>query len=145
MKTLEGKTALITGAARNIGRAIALRLANDGANIVVNGLGDPDAANAVADEVRARGVEAAVQMGDAGNHKDCQALVAAAEPLGGVDILVLNASRRGQKPFLEMTHAEFRDVIDLTLDSAFHLAQAVIPSMQSKAWGRIVGLGGVSW
>lgn len=144
-KPLSGKTALVTGSARNIGRAIAVRLAQEGANVIINGVSDKPAAEAVRAEVEALGVNAITVMGNIGVEADCRAMVDAAVPLGGVDILILNASQRGQKPFLEMSHTEFRNVVDLSLDGAFHLTQAAIPQMQLKGWGRIVALGGISW
>jgi 3-oxoacyl-[acyl-carrier protein] reductase len=64
---------------------------------------------------------------------------------GGIDILVANASARGQVPFLEMDYAAWRRVIDISLDGTFHLAQAILPMMLERGWGRIVTLGGISW
>ncbi len=145
-KPLAGKTALITGASRNIGRGIAHHLAQEGANIVVNGVSDPDAANQVVEEVKAMGVDAIACMANVTDKAAVDQMFAdAADAFGGVDILVLNASSRGQVPFLEMTHEQWRDVIDITLDGAFYCSQAAIPMMQKNGWGRIVTLGGISW
>lgn len=145
-KPLAGKTALVTGASRNIGRGIAHHLAQEGANIVVNGVSDPDAANKVVEEVKAMGVGAIACMANVTDKTAVNQMFAnAADAFGGVDILVLNASSRGQVPFLEMTHEEWRNVIDITLDGAFHCAQAALPMMQKNGWGRIVTLGGISW
>ncbi|MEK9671376.1 MAG: SDR family oxidoreductase [Rhodospirillaceae bacterium] len=146
---LAGKTAVITGSTRNIGRATALDLAGDGVNIVVNGVQDEAAAKSVADEVDAIGKEtgakAILKMGDVSKKADCDALIqAAVDTFGSVDILVVNASTRGKSAFLEMSHEEFRRVVDLTLDSAFFLCQTAIPHMQKTGFGRIVTLGGVS-
>lgn len=144
--TLAGKTALVTGAARNIGKAIALALAEDGANVVVNAVQDKQAADAVAGEVEAAGGSALVHLADITDRAAVDDMAAAAKDrFGGVDILILNASTRGQSPFLEMSHDDFRKVIDISLDGAFFLAQACIPSMVERGWGRIVGLGGISW
>ena len=127
-KPLAGKTALITGASRNIGRGIAHHLAQEGANIVVNGVSDPDAANQVVEEVKAMGVDAIACMANVTDKAAVDQMFAdAADAFGGVDILVLNASSRGQVPFLEMTHEQWRDVIDITLDGAFYCSQAAIP------------------
>jgi len=143
---LSGKVALITGAARNIGRAIAHQLADEGAAIVVNAVSDQEAADTVVSEIKAKGGNAIACLADVTDAKAVADMVARAKSeLGGVDILVLNASARGQTPFLEMTHEQYRRVIDITLDGAFYLAQACIPMMQEKGWGRIVTLGGVSW
>ena len=145
-KPLAGKTALITGSARNIGRAIALHLAERGANIVVNAATDQDAADAVAEEVRTLGVKSVACIADITDGAAVADMFArAGADIGDVDILVLNASARGQVPFLEMTHEQYKRVIDISFDGAFYRAQACIPSMQKKKWGRIVSLGGIAW
>ena len=145
-KPLAGKTALVTGASRNIGRAIALKLAAAGADIVVNTLQDGQAAERVAGEIKALGRKSLVQVNDIVDRAAVDRMVAAANAaLGPIDILVCNASSRGQVPFLEMSHATWRRVIDISLDGTFHCAQAVLPGMIAKGWGRIVTLGGISW
>jgi 3-oxoacyl-[acyl-carrier protein] reductase len=143
---LAGKTALITGASRNIGRAIALKLAGAGADIVVNTLQDLAAAEAVAREIEALGRKSLVQVADIVDRQAVGAMVREANRvLGPIDILVCNASSRGQIDFLEMNHATWRRVIDISLDGTFHCAQATLPGMIAKGWGRIVTLGGISW
>ncbi len=145
-KPLAGKTALVTGSARNIGRAIAHRLASAGANIVVNAVQDRAAADGVAAEIEALGAKAIVHLADVTDPAGCESMAAAGrEAFGGIDILIVNASIRGMKPFLEMTHEEYRKVIDVSLDGAFHTAKACTPDMIAKGWGRIVTLGGISW
>ena len=142
---LAGKAAIVTGSARNIGRATALTLAADGAAIVVNAVQDRKAAEKVAGEVEAAGARAIVEMADVTDRKAVDRMVkAAVEAFGGVDILVCNASQRGQKPFLEMTFEEWSKVVDISLDGSFHLAQACLPHMIKRGWGRIVTLGGIS-
>ena len=143
---LAGKVAIVTGSARNIGRATVLALAADGAGVVVNAVKDKAAAEKVAKEVEAAGGKALVHMADVTDRKAVDGMVkAAVDKLGGVDILVCNASQRGQKPFLEMTFREWRNVIDISIDGTFHLAQACLPHMIAKKWGRVVTLGGISW
>lgn len=143
---LSGRTALVTGSARNIGRATALRLAADGANIVVNAVSDREAAEQVVQEIVDLGGSAIACLADVTDRDAVERMVAEAkDAFGGVDILVLNASSRGQVPFLEMTHEDWRRVIDISLDGAFHCAQATLPHMQANGWGRIVTLGGISW
>ena len=143
---LAGKTALITGASRNIGRAIALRFAGAGADIVVNTLQDVVAAERVAAEISALGRKAVVQVADIVDRGAVEKMVrAASAALGPIDILVCNASSRGQIDFLEMDHATWRRVIDISLDGTFHCAQATLPGMIAKGWGRIITLGGISW
>ncbi len=142
---LAGKVAIVTGSARNIGRATALALAADGASIVVNALKDKAAADKVAGEVEKAGGKALVHIADVLDRKAVDRMVkAAVDKWGGVDILVCNASQRGQKPFLEMTFEEWSKVVDISLDGSFHLAQACLPHMMKRGWGRIVTLGGIS-
>jgi 3-oxoacyl-[acyl-carrier protein] reductase len=143
---LAGKTALVTGASRNIGRAIALRLAAAGADIVVNTLQDRQAAERVAGEIDALGRRSLVQVTDIVDRRAVDGMVRAANAaFGSIDILVCNASSRGQVNFLEMDHATWRRVIDISLDGTFHCAQATLPGMIAKGWGRIITLGGISW
>ncbi|MDA0997671.1 MAG: 3-oxoacyl-ACP reductase FabG [Proteobacteria bacterium] len=145
-KPLEGKVALVTGSARNIGRAIALQLAEQGAKIVVNAVTDQAAADAVVAEIKGMGSDAIAHLTDVTDAKGVKAMVdAGVKAFGSVDILILNASSRGQVPFLQMTHEQYRRVIDISLDGAFFCAQACLPLMQAKNWGRIVTLGGISW
>ena len=118
---LAGKTALVTGASRNIGRAIALKLAAAGADIVVNTLRDRDAAEAVAGEVEALGRRSLVQVADIVDQEAVRRMVReASAAFGAVDILVCNASSRGQIDFLDLDHATWRRVIDISLDGTFH-------------------------
>ena len=143
---LAGKTALVTGASRNIGRAIALKLASAGANIVVNTLQDREAAGRVAAEIEATGRRCIVQVADVVDREAVRRMVGeAASALGSIDILVCNASSRGQIDFLDMDYTTWRRVIDISLDGTFHCAQATLPGMIAKGWGRIITLGGISW
>jgi 3-oxoacyl-[acyl-carrier protein] reductase len=143
---LAGKTALVTGASRNIGRAIALRLAGAGADIVVNTLQDRAAAERVAAEIEATGRRSLVQIADIVDRSAVHQMVQkAGEAFGSIDILVCNASSRGQIDFLDLDHAAWRRVIDISLDGTFHCAQATLPGMIAKGWGRIITLGGISW
>lgn len=143
---LAGKTALVTGAARNIGRAIALSLADAGANIIVNTLQDQDAADAVAHEIELQGASSLVCVADVTDRNAVFAMVEAGrDKFGSVDILISNASARGQIDFLDMTYENWRRVIDISVDGAFHCAQATLPMMVENSWGRIVTLGGFAW
>lgn len=139
------KTALITGAGRNIGRAVALGLAEDGFNVVVNGSSDRAAAEAVAADAREKGVGALVAMGDVGSPEDCQRIAREAiAAFGAVDVLVNNAALRPQHRFLELTPAEFRRVMAVDLEGAIWLSQACIPGMLERGWGRIVNFTGMN-
>ncbi len=145
-KPLNGKTALVTGSSRNIGKAIALEFAKAGANLVINTLQDREAAEEVANEVEALGAKAIVQVANIVDRNAVSAMIAASEKaFGPVDILVANASSRGQMEFLDMDYSSWRKVLDTTLDGTFHLSQMTLPGMIEKGWGRIITLGGFAW
>ncbi len=139
------RTALVTGSGRNIGRAVALRLAADGFNVAINGSADRSACEAVAEEAKSHGAEAVVCMGDIGVADEAGRVAAEAiETFGAVDVLVNNAAIRPQSGFLEMDEAEWRRVIDIDLMAAFWLARACLPGMIDKGWGRIVNFAGMN-
>ena len=142
---LDGKVALVTGAGKNIGRAIALRLAADGAAVVVNGRGDGAAVAAVANEIMAAGGRAMPVLADVSDAAAVAGMVdAALAEFGGIDILVSNAGLRRQTKFLDMSLAEWREILSVALDGAFILAKAVTPSMIARGGGAIIGLSGIS-
>jgi 3-oxoacyl-[acyl-carrier protein] reductase len=143
---LDGKVALVTGAGRNIGRAIALHLARDGAAVVVNGRSDRAAIEAVAAEITAAGGTAMAHLADVSDPAAVAGMVeAAAARLGGIDIAVSNAGLRRQTPFLEIPLAEWREIMSVALDGAFILAQAVLPQMIRRGGGgAFIGLSGIS-
>lgn len=143
-KELAGKVALITGAAKNIGRATALELANAGAAVAVNTRHSIDDAKKVVEEIRAAGGQAEVYVADIADATQAKGMVdAVMKQFGRVDFLVLNASVRTEKPFLELSYDEWRVPLSITLDGAFYLAQACIPSMIANGGGSIVTLGGM--
>ena len=143
-KELAGKVALVTGAAKNIGRATALELAKAGAAVAVNAHHSLDEAQAVVDEIRAAGGQAEVFIADIANAEAAKFMVERViDIFGRVDFLVLNASVRTEKPFLELSYDEWRVPLSITLDGAFYLAQACIPSMIANGGGSIVTLGGM--
>ncbi len=143
-KVLTGKTALITGSGRNIGRAIAVELARMGCNIVVNGSRDRAACEETAGAAAALGVETLVAMGDVSKSQSVTAVAGEAlGRFGAVDILVNNAAIRPHKPFLEMADEDWQKVIDLDLTSAFYSARAFIPGMVERGWGRVVNITGM--
>jgi 3-oxoacyl-[acyl-carrier protein] reductase len=135
----EARTAFITGAGKNIGRAIALDLAGRGIDVVINGRTDKAACEEVQSAARARGVRATVVMADVGIAAEAQAAAAVAlKEFGTIDIFVANAAIRPDKPFLETTPDDWRRVMATNLESAIHLCQAFLPGMIAKRWGRIV-------
>lgn len=140
-----GKVALISGSGKNIGRTIALDLARRGASIVVNGRSDKAAVDAVVAEVNALGTQAIGVLADVAVEADAQRLAdAAVAAFGGIDILVTNAGLRRQTPFLNMSYAEWREILSVALDGAFLLARAAVPHMVPRGGGAIVGLSGIS-
>ncbi|MBW6396619.1 SDR family oxidoreductase [Roseomonas sp. HJA6] len=142
---LTGKVALVTGAGKNIGRAIALTLARDGATVVVNGRSDAAAIEAVASEIRAAGGTATALLGDVSVEEEVTGLAnRIAERHGGVDILVCNAGLRRQTAFLDMPYAEWREILSVALDGAFLLSRAFAPQMIARGGGSIVALSGIS-
>ncbi len=145
MSELKGKVAIVTGAGRNIGRAIALALADGGASIIVNARSNRAEADTVAREIEALGVRALVHIGDVADAAAVQAMAdTAVKHLGRIDILVNNAALRQEKPFAEMSHLEWREILDVTLDGAFHCAKACLPALRKGGSGTIVNIGGLS-
>ena len=143
MNRLEGRVALVTGSGRNIGRAIILKLAAEGANVVVNARSNREEAESVAAEAAALGVESLVAVADVADEPQVGGMFAAAiERFGKVDILVSNAAIRPHKPFLELTLEDYERVRGVVLDGAFYCARAAIPSMKRNGSGRIVFLTG---
>lgn len=144
-KPLTGKVAVVTGASRRIGREIALGLATAGADVVVHARQSRDEVEAVANEVRALGQRAHVILGDVTDEATVVAMFnEVTATLGGIDILVNNAAIRGQKPFLDMTLAEWQATLAVILDGAFLCSREALRSMVSRGGGTIVNLGGVS-
>lgn len=142
---LEGKVALITGAVRRNGRAIAHALAREGASIVINTRRSQDEAEAVRAELEKGGAQALVCIADI---TDEQAVARMFETIrarfGGVDILVNNAADRERVKFTEMTMDQWRHIVSIILDGAFLCSRASIPHMLKRGWGRIVNIGGAS-
>lgn len=142
-KPLAGRTAVVTGSGRNIGRAIALSLAEQGANIVVNGRSDSQAVDGVVAEIRAKGGEAEGLMADVGRDEEVARLVqGASERFGSVDIVVSNVGIRRKQPFLEITPDQWDEVLRTNLSAAYYLARHAIPHMQARRWGRLVLISG---
>src|SRR6266540_2414233 len=121
-KELAGKVAIVTGAGRNIGRAIALTLAEGGASIVVNARSNRAEADAVVREIEAAGGNALVHLGDVAD----------------------TAALRREKPFAEMDYAAWREILDVTLDGTFHCVKACLPALRTSGAGTIVNIGGLS-
>lgn len=141
---LQGRVAIVTGSGRNIGRAIALAFAREGAAVVVNGHTDRAAVDAVVAEARALGAEAIGVMADVGDPDAVQVMVdEARRRLGSVDIAVSNVSLRKKQPFLEIGVQDWQRIVNFNLNSAFYLARSVIPAMKQAGFGRIIHISGV--
>ena len=142
---LASKVAVVTGAGRNIGRAIALTLAEAGASVVVNARSNRTEVEAVAREIEAAGGRALVHIGDVADAVAVQAMAdAAVKQFGGIDILVNNAALRREKPFAEMSYAAWREILDVTLDGAFLCVKACLTGLRKSGAGTIVNIGGLS-
>jgi 3-oxoacyl-[acyl-carrier protein] reductase len=141
----EKRTALITGSGKNMGRGMALHLAESGYNIILNGSQNRDACEEVAGQIRDLGAEALIEMCDIGDVAKVKAMAQSAiEKFGGVDVLVNNAAIRPDGNFLEISEAEWNRVYDTNFTSAFHLARAFLPGMIAKKWGRIIHFTGMN-
>jgi 3-oxoacyl-[acyl-carrier protein] reductase len=142
---LASKVAIITGSGKNIGKAIALALARDGAAIIVNGRGDRAIIEETAKEIRDAGGRAIACLADVSKPDSVAAMVdAAVKEFGGVDIAIGNAGLRRQTPFLQMNLEEWREILAVALDGAFILAKATVPEMIKRGGGTFIGLSGVS-
>ena len=140
-----GKVALITGASRRIGRATALRLADCGADLVIHAKELRDEAEAVAQEVRARGRRALVHMADVTDEATVAAMMREiGDTFGRLDILVNSASVRRHGAFLSMSLGEWREILAVILDGAFLCSRAALPLMIAGGGGAIVNVGGVT-
>jgi 3-oxoacyl-[acyl-carrier protein] reductase len=144
-KELEGRVALVTGAGRNIGRAIALALADGGAAVVVNVRSNLKEAEAVAGEIERAGGKALAAIADVVDAAAVQEMVGtAAGRFGRIDILVNNAAVRAEQAFETMTLADWRAVTAVILDGAFNCTQACLPYLKQSGAGAIVNIGGLS-
>jgi 3-oxoacyl-[acyl-carrier protein] reductase len=142
---LAGRAAIVTGAGRNIGRAIALMLAEGGATVVVNARSNGAEAEAVVREIESFGGRAIPHIGDVADAKAVQAMAEAAmQKFGRIDVLVNNAALRREKSFAEMDYAAWREILDVTLDGAFHCVKACLPALRQSGAGTIVNIGGLS-
>lgn len=144
-RELEGRVALVTGASRNIGRAIATALGAGGARVLVNVHRDRAGAEETAELVRAAGGEAAVALGDLADPAvPAQVVEAAVSAFGALDILVANAAIRPEASIDELDFEDWRRVMALCLDGAFLLAKAALPALRRSDQGAIVTIGGMS-
>ena len=139
MGKLEGKVALVTGSGRNIGRATVLKLAGEGAHVVVNARSNQAEADAVVSEAKALGVKAIAVIADIANKDQVESMAERAlSEFGRVDILINNAAIRPHKPFTELTVDDWEAVRGVILDGPLYLTRAVVDSMARNRYGRIL-------
>ena len=146
MDSLSGKTALITGASRGIGRATAVRLARDGAKIAVNYKGNSEAAEETKRLVEAAGSAASLVQGDVSSEVDADRVVKAAVAFGGgkLEVLVNNAGTTRDDLLIRMTPEQWDTVLDLNLRGAFLITRAAMRPMMKQRFGRIVNVSSVA-
>lgn len=140
-----GKVALVTGAARNIGRAIALSLASGGAKVVVNTRSNAEQARGVVDEIKGLGSDAESYVADVADPAQVQTMVDdVLKRFGRLDMLILNAAVREHVHFDEISYEDWRRIMATNLDSAFVLTKACLPALKKSGDGRIVNFAGVT-
>lgn len=139
------QTAIVTGGSRGIGRAVAVRLAKDGMNLVINYRGNSEAAEETERLCRELGAEVLLVQGDVSRAEDCEKLAAQAkEALGRVDVLVNNAGITRDGLLARMTEEDFRAVLDVNLVGPWNMMKAVNRIMMKQRYGRIVNLSSVT-
>lgn len=139
------QTAIVTGGSRGIGRAVAVRLAKDGMNLVINYRGDSAAAEETERLCRELGAEVLLVQGDVSRAEDCEKLAAQAkEAFGRVDVLVNNAGITRDGLLARMTEEDFRAVLDVNLVGPWNMMKAVNRIMMKQRYGRIVNLSSVT-
>jgi 3-oxoacyl-[acyl-carrier protein] reductase len=145
MNELRGRTALVTGGSRGIGAAIALSLANAGADVIVNFLTHATEAQAVKSKILELGRRCDCIQADVSIAGEVERLAAEAQnSMGAIDILVNNAGIARQQPLEHITERDWDELIDVNLKSCFLVTQAFVPAMQTRKWGRIINVSSVA-
>jgi 3-oxoacyl-[acyl-carrier protein] reductase len=140
----EGRVAIVTGGGRGIGRAVAMRLANEGADVAISYRSNDETAESAAEEVRAAGVRCEIFKGDVASAGDVEALIkGVTEAFGRIDILVNNAGLTRDNLMMRMKEEEFDDVIGTNLKGTYLCTKAVLRPMIRARWGRIVNVSSV--
>ena len=144
MSENKNKVAIVTGAAKNIGRATCDSLSKLGYNILVHANSDKDGADETIKIIQKNNILTSRIIGDLTKPETSKELIFEASKLGDISVLVNNASQREFNKFEDMTFDEWRFVMSINLDALFHTCKAVLPEMKKSNWGRIVNLGGLS-
>src|SRR5499427_681612 len=138
---LQGRTALVTGASRGIGRAIALALAQEGADVAVNYVSSEATAKQVADDINKLGRKAMLAQADVADYPDTFRMAQEVlREFGHLDILINNAGINSDKTFVKMDHASWRKVLAINLDGVFNCTKVFIDQMIKQNWGRVVNI-----
>ena len=142
---LKGKTVLITGASRNMGRIAAIEFAREGANLAICTSAKMKELNAVADELRALGAKVVAEKCDVADPAAVSAFVEKARgALGSIDVAINNAVYRAEDDFLETSDEKWQRNIDVNLTGPRNICRAVLPGMVERQWGRIVNFSGIA-
>ena len=145
IRSLEGRVALVTGASRGIGRAIARELANRGATVVINFFNSIERAQDLRDDIQAGGGETCLLQGDVSNRQEARRIIhRLLEIYGRIDILVNNAGITRDRSIRKMTDNDWLEVIETNLNSIFYCTSAAVPSMIEQKYGRIVNIASFS-
>jgi NAD(P)-dependent dehydrogenase (short-subunit alcohol dehydrogenase family) len=140
---LAGKTAIVTGSGRNIGRAIALTFAAEGAKTIINGAHTVENVEAVVAEIEAAGGDAIGVMADVSDPDQVERLIeATTDAFGAPDIVVNNVGIRLRQSFEEISIDDWRNTLNSNLNSAFYLAHFTLPKMRERNWGRLINISG---
>jgi len=140
---LSGKTALITGASRNIGEEVALTFAREGAEMILNTRTSQDELESVAAKCRELGAKTHTVMADVSDPRQVTGMVAEGIGVfGKIDVLVSNVAIRPHKPITDVSDEEWLNVMGVNLNSAFYLCKAVVPGMMERRSGSIIAMGG---
>lgn len=144
-KTLDAQVALVTGAGRNIGRAIALALARAGATVVVNVRTNTDEGKAVVEEIVSAGGRAMLSVADVTQREQVDAMLESVRlAYGRLDVLVNNAAIRDESAFEKLGFADWRHTLSVCLDGAFHCTQAALPLLKASSNASVINIGGLT-
>src|SRR5437879_6390495 len=138
---LKGRTALVTGGSRGIGRAIALALAEEGADVAINYVSSEPAAKEVVEQIRKIGRQSILAQADVGDYPDTFRMAQdVLKQFGHLDILVNNAGISSDKTFVKMDHASWRKVLAINLDGVFNCTKVFVDQMLAQGYGRVVNM-----